>query len=240
MNIQLRKILSFFRKLIKKDAYSYEDPLFTYLKKILPSNPNILECGSHDGYDTAKLANFWPEGKIFAFEANPDVYKILSKVARYNPNIFTYPMAISDKTGKSTFVISGGKTNASSSLMEPKEYLFHPEIEFTHSIQVDCITIKEWAIANKINKLDFLWLDMQGAEPLALMGLDQLFENVSAIFSEINFKENYKGNWLYPELKEYLKTKGFEVIYTDIHYEDSGNALFVRKDIINIHSFKII
>ena len=225
------KVLVQFKNKFLKRKFEYEEPLFSILKKVLPPNPVILESGAHNGYDTARLATFWPKATIHAFEPNPNVFAKLKREVRYRNNIKIYSEALNQEVKIQDFHISAGKSDSSSSLLTPKEYLDHPEIVFSETIKVSAITLDFWSEREKIPLIDFMWLDMQGAEYPALIGGTKILPNVKAIYSEINFRENYEGNILYPEYKKFLESKNFVEVFTDIKFNDSGNALFLRKDI---------
>ena len=47
---------------------------YALLKKILPANPVIIEAGAQFGEDTQWMSQFWPQGKIYAFEPSPESF----------------------------------------------------------------------------------------------------------------------------------------------------------------------
>lgn len=105
----------------------------------------------------------------------------------------------------------------------------HNNISFNESIDVACITLDDWAEANNIERIDFLWLDLQGVEPLVFQASPKVLENVEVIFTEISLIPLYKDSILYPEFKEWLKSRGFELKREDMPWIHGGDVLFVRK-----------
>ena len=88
------------------------------------------------------------------------------------------------------------------------------------------------AVVGHIEWVDFLWLDMQGYEPLALQFAATLLPNVRAILTEVNIVEMYAGAMLYPAYQSFLKSKGFQVEQEHIPPERDGSggvAFFVRR-----------
>jgi len=81
---------------------------------------------------------------------------------------------------------------------------------------------------NNVDRIDFLWLDMQGYEPLMLQSSKKILKTVKVIYTEVNHKELYKGAILYPEFKQWLEKQGFTLVKTCFPFEDWGDALFVR------------
>ena len=83
-------------------------------------------------------------------------------------------------------------------------------------------------INQNINKVDLLWLDLQGKEPDVLLSSEKI-NLVKYIYTEVSIVSNYKNQKLYPQLKEYLTDNNFKVIFEDIRWEDGGNVLFKNK-----------
>lgn len=62
------------------------------------------------------------------------------------------------------------------------------------------------------NSVDFLKLDVQGAELLALRGAEQTLARTAVVHCEVEFAPIYAGQPLYPELQTFLGSCGFELI----------------------------
>jgi FkbM family methyltransferase len=221
----LFRIQGTFDHLLKKGVI----PL-SFMKQFLPENPTIVEAGAHKGKDTLKLSKTWPKGFIHAFEPVPELYKKLLTTTQKRQNITCYPMALSDTSGTSKIYISGGISDGSSSLLKPLEHIkIFPDVTFDKSIEVDAITLDAWAQKYSIQHVDFLWLDLQGMELNVLKSGASLLKNVRALYTEVSLVETYKNAPLYPDLKDWLMNRGFEVRREEITGL-MGNVLFVRQD----------
>ncbi|MBS1773236.1 MAG: FkbM family methyltransferase [Bacteroidetes bacterium] len=202
-----------------------------YIKKFLPANPVIIDCGSYDGGDSiewVKAAN----AQMHAFEPVPRLYaQLIKNIAPYSKNIKCYTVALSNENGKAKFFVSEGKSDGSSSLLQPKEHLIdHPSVTFDESIEVDTMTLDSWAAKYNVPKVDMLWLDMQGFELHMLKASKVILDTVKVIHTEVSLKETYEGVGQYNELKDWLATKGFKVQLECIpDGYDMGNVLFVRQ-----------
>lgn len=199
------------------------------LRKYLPRNPVIIDCGAHDGSDSVDLHKFL-KGSVHCFEPVTHLYeKLVRRVTGMN-DFFTYKIALSDNTGFSEFFISEGESDASSSLLPPKEHLKdHPKTLFNHSIKVETMTLDDWALKYGIDHVDLLWLDMQGFELNMLKASTHILDKVKVIHTEISVKETYEGVVQYKDYKKFLEQKGFTVVMEAIPKGwDMGNALFVR------------
>jgi 2-O-methyltransferase len=221
-------------------AYNYiwnyilkRNPFWNELKFIgqfLPKNPVILEAGAHIGGDSIKMALAWKGVKIHAFEPIPDVYRKLISRTFFFKGITTYPVALGASTGQAKIFVSKGDSDASSSLLAPKEHLkTDPGVFFEEGITINTITIDEWAKVNNVTHIDFMWLDMQGYELAALMSGTNVLKTVKAIYTEIFLSELYEGAPLFDQVKAWLETQGFKVEKLEMVSQQSGNALFVRK-----------
>jgi FkbM family methyltransferase len=200
------------------------------LKKYLPHNPVIIDCGSHDGSDSIELAKLFTGASIHSFEPVNELYNRLVKNTNTYENITCYSIALADKNGSMNFYISEGGSDASSSLLEPKEHLNdHPDTYFSKKVDVVTKTLDTWAIENAIEGIDMLWLDMQGYELKMLKASEFILNTVSVIHTEVSTRETYKEVAQYNELKSFLEAKGFSAKVEAIPKGwDMGNVLFVR------------
>lgn len=204
------------------------------LPRFLPENPVILEAGAFDGEDALRMSQLWPKGTIHTFEPVPLLF-LKTKARTFNcKNVRCYQMALSATTGRAQFFVSSNAQNeisGSSSLLEPKDHLkFYQDIKFNNTIEVQTMNLDEWAIANNVDHIDFMWLDMQGAEFAMLKSAPNILKTVKLIFMEIAFKETYKDIPLYPEVRAWLEAQGFAVAFEETcgAAKAEGNALFIR------------
>ncbi|MEP7108248.1 MAG: FkbM family methyltransferase [Ferruginibacter sp.] len=208
----------------------YEKISKTLLKKYLPEKPIVIDCGAHDGADSVELAKIL-KGEIHSFEPVNNLFSRLKTNTHNFPNIYCYEIALSNKNGSQDFYISEGRSDASSSLLMPKAHLDdHPDTFFKTKITVKTLTLDYWAEINKIEKVDLLWLDMQGFELNMLEVSEKILAKVSVIHTEVSTKETFVGVAQYAEYREFLENKGFNVVLEAIPVGwDMGNVLFVRK-----------
>ncbi len=211
--------------------------VFNIVQNYLPQNPVILEAGAFDGVDTERMKIIWPEATIFSFEPDPENFVKLQNKTKNLKNVFISTLALSDKIGQAIFYRSQDQRNVgnrqSGSLLAPKEHLaYAPHVTFSNDFDVYTTTIDDWAKTQGINQIDFLWLDMQGAELLALKAGTNILKNVRAIYTEVEFVEAYKDQALCGELQHWLEGQGFTLIAQDFPLEKNkkwyGNILMVK------------
>ena len=201
-----------------------------YFAKFLPDDPVILEAGAYNGGDTREIALRWPRGHVHAFEPVPELLALVKQQAAGLKNISCYDVALGPEDGSAEFYVSGGASDASSSLLRPSGHLDeHPDVSFERTLHVKVRSIDSWAAENNVSKVDFMWIDMQGAEMAALKGAKKILPTVKVIYTEVSLKPLYETGPLYPEFREWLDAQGFKVAREALASEDCGNVVFVRE-----------
>lgn len=201
------------------------------LKKFLPANPVIIDCGAHVGADAIELARIFPDATIHCFEPVPEIFAGLQHNTRKYDNIKNYNIALSSFNGTSKMYVSSGSSDASSSLNKPKDHLAdHPTVYFDNVIEVKTCTLDTWAAEHNIPGIYFLWLDMQGHEYEMLNASPNMLSTVNLIHTEVSTKEAYEKALLYTSFKAWLGVKGFQTAIEAVPAgSDMGNVLFTRR-----------
>jgi FkbM family methyltransferase len=197
------------------------------ITQLLPPRAAVVEAGAFDGHDTAQLARLLQRGQVYSFEPVPDLYaQAARRTARY-PNVKLFQCALGRDCGEAEFFVSSNRGMSSSLLPPGAMGQLYQGVTFSR-IRVSVTTLDAWAESNGIQRVDALWLDLQGHELAALQGATRLLEGVRVIFTEVNFLPIYAGGALYHELHAWLFAKGFQVLRIDFPHEDQGNVLFHR------------
>jgi len=199
----------------------------------LPEDPIILEAGALDGTDTVRMARRWPSAQIHAFEPVPAAFELLASGTAAIPGVSIYETALSDRTATALLHLSADEEGRyrpdSSSLLEPTAHLdLHPQVTFPSEIAVATITLSDWARATGVERVDFMWLDLQGMELAVLASSPEFTQRSWAICTEVVLTELYAGCPLYPEVRDKLRLLGFRPVIERID-EHSGNVLFVSE-----------
>lgn len=193
----------------------------------LPSDPYILEAGAHSGEDTVRFAEAWPKGRIFAFEPVPLFFERLSTVihSKNISNVQTFPFGLFSSTGAHPFYYSQNCGGASSYLPAGKiAEINYGDIQMT----LPCMTLDDWADKYGIDHIDFMWLDMEGAEYHMLKTSPKILETTKVILTELNFKSFREDHTLYDTLKPFLESQGFtlHMIWGSASWQATG--LFIK------------
>lgn len=199
------------------------------LKRYLRRDAVILEAGAHRGTDTIALARMFPLGRIHAFEPIRELYEQLRRNTAECPNVTTYPLALGEAETVESMWVGGSAEDGSSSLLAPKAHLdVYGDIRFDRTQAVHLTTISEWARREGVERIDGMWLDMQGYELTALKAAGPVLATTRAMILEISALELYDGSPLWPEVRGWLEGNGFRVRTESWHKSGvDGDALVV-------------
>jgi FkbM family methyltransferase len=131
----------------------------------------VIDIGANIGYYTLLFAKWvGPTGKVYAFEPEPTNFQLLEKNVKANnyKNITIFQKAVSDKNDKLSFYISD-ESSAANQLFKPQK--------FSQIIDVDSVKLDECLPIDE--KIDFIKLDIQGAEGTAIKGMNSILKNNS-------------------------------------------------------------
>jgi FkbM family methyltransferase len=164
-------------------------------------------------------------------EANPKIYSQIEHVNNKNSNERAFNFAISDIDN---VVCKFNVTNngQSSSILELDKHIeHHPHIHVTEILNVNSKRMDSLINENDINvsDYDFINLDIQGAELLALKSFGELIKNFNYIYTEVNIASIYKNCALITEIDEYLNNYNFERVETTMTQFEWGDALYLKK-----------
>lgn len=171
----------------------------------------IFDVGSRDGYQSVEFRQWFPDSRIVAFEANPNQIPLCINTTK-NHNIEIVPKAAGNENGETTFFIASNNVGASSLLKNAN----HPRSNNwpQTKVTVDMVRIDDWCKENKVETIDLLWMDVQGAEKIVLDGCGDLLNKVKAICTEVEIDHMYEGSILKGDLDSYLLDRGFVELQT--------------------------
>ncbi len=223
---------------------SYNAIDLNWLPQFLPYNPVILEAGAFRGQDTVRAAKIWPNGRIIAFEPDPNGFKELEKnVAEAQvTNVELHSLALSSYNGSALFNICLGPNNNepaygyASSLLPLKKgmeiFCKGPQIE------VPCVTLDAWCKENQIDTIDLLRLEVEGAEYGVLKNSPNILKKVKILYIKTYIHPHRLGMTNYPALKEFLEKSNFVLLSHRYQPGIIGHAIFLSRELFDAY-FKL-
>ena len=192
----------------------------------------IIDVGANIGIT---VQHFQPYAKkLYAIEPSPEHFEALKKNKEINEwdNVELFQLALADKTGEMSFTQNIHNRTMNTLIVGEKtgedEHKVKPEIGnalikargYEGSITVKTQSMDDFFIENKIDHVDFMKFDAEGAEDMILRseGFKKIVDKIDAIMVEFHFP-----NWM--ELVQYMTQFGFKAR----QYESSAKViLFIR------------
>ncbi len=126
----------------------------------------IVEVGANYGNDTAHFVND-KNNEVWAFEPTPELIEHLLDRFKGDSNFHLIGKAVDTEETTKIFNIAGGGDWGCSSLYEfaddiHEKWEGRPDFQVTHKVEVETVRLDTFIIENKIEKIDYLWVDAQG------------------------------------------------------------------------------
>jgi FkbM family methyltransferase len=191
--------------------------------------PVILEIGANCGQTTIEFLEVFPDARIYCFEPDP---RAIEKFKRNidSPNVELVEAAVGADSGFVMFHQSSGAEwidpsgwDHSGSIRKPKTHLeVWPWVKFEKQIPVRMIKLDDWVTDRKIERVDFIWADVQGAESDLILGALQTLSKTDYFYTEFSDDEWYEGQINFQLLSSLLSN--FSLVH-----KFNSDALFRRR-----------
>lgn len=186
---------------------TYEPFETELVKKEIKKGDIVLDIGANIGYYTLIFAELvGEEGKVFAFEPEPTNFALLKKnveISGYQ-NVMLVQKAVSNKTGKFKLYLCEDNNGGHS---------IYKQHNSKRSVEVETTRLDDY-FKNDGGKINFIKMDIEGAEMEAIQGMPSLLKknkNVK-IISEFNPPLLKQGGIEPAEYLELLIGFGFKLL----------------------------
>lgn len=181
----------------------------------------IFDVGSRDCMQSCEFAQHFPNAKIYAFECNPNTLDLCKQNIKNYSSITLVEGAVCDYDGDITFypidqsktitTWKDGNPGASSIYKSNGNYTVEKYVQneiTTNAHRLDTVMEKL-----NIPRVDYVWMDLQGAELLALKGLGKYLKDVRLIHTEVTHTEMYTGQVLFDEFDQFMTLNNFRLTH---------------------------
>jgi len=142
----------------------YEPRVTELVQREVEAGDVVLDIGAHVGYYTLIFAQLvGGRGRVFAFEPEPKNFALLESNVRVNGyhNVTLIRKAVSDKTRKVRLCLSEDNSG---------DNRIYDSLDGRRSVEVETLSLDDY-FAGYQGRIDFIKMDIQGAEPAALRGM---------------------------------------------------------------------
>jgi FkbM family methyltransferase len=153
----------------------YELDITNFFLNNLKPNSRCLDVGANFGFFTCLMARFCHQGKVVGIEPNRHVYELMRDNIYINGlQEWTTPKhaAISDTVGVLKLYRRVRRSGNTSIFEAPEVFLEALGEPKSEPFEVACLRIDDLLLEFD-NRIDFIKIDVEGAEPLAMRGAQQ-------------------------------------------------------------------
>jgi FkbM family methyltransferase len=197
---------------------SYGARLIDTILSHLPVAGTFIDVGAHVGGITLPAASHvGPEGRVLAFEPNPETATLLRRNVTKNlaTNITVVQLACLDERKRSEFYVNDSSHSGKSSLSARNA-------RSRRTVTVECDTLDSILVTHEVNRIDVVKIDVEGAELQVLKGMERLlrkFLPVVVLEIEPTLLESFSARA--SDLYGFLAAKGYRA-----ESIDSTNVIF--------------
>lgn len=169
----------------------------------------VFDVGANIGEWSAVAVRFLPEATIDSFEIAPSMAQSLAARFAGEPRVHPHAIGLSDQAGtvEIDFFMAGGSTGTTMLVNERVHTPANTQRQ-TATVEVGDTFCRDAGI----ERIDFLKIDVEGAEPKVLRGFERMFaeERVGLVQFEYN-SLNIGSRWLLADAYAFFETHGFVV-----------------------------
>ena len=169
----------------------------------------VFDVGGHRGQSAVQFVNAFPRADIYSFEPFPESYQLLVASVKDIGRVHPYQAGLAERSGTRLFHASD--ESCLNSLLPATEDWAWKTRPLRPAIELEFVTLDEFCEAHGIQTIDFLKIDVQGAERLVLQGADRYLKSgsIRGIKLEVTFIEAYEGQSRFDELYRKLTDYGY-------------------------------
>lgn len=188
---------------------------------------SVIDGGASNGSFTDAFLQLHRPQRIVLVEAMPDRAEELRTRYAGKAGVSVVAAALADKEGEAQFEINQHVNSSSLLPIDPRNSeWFSRDLRVAQTVRVPTLTLPALMEEQKLQTVDLLKLDLQGAERFVLTGGEGVLDRVRVIYTEVFFEQLYASAWLFWDMNEFLAGRGFKLCgLSNIVHSSSGDLL---------------
>ena len=183
--------------------------LAAYFKRVGKTKLHIVDVGAHKLEVVSHFKNHI--GKYFGFEANKKNYRAAIKTIDAKPKHKLSLAAVSSKSGKKISFFEHTDSSGAGSVVQ------YDTEKLTKANSVETVALSDFIKSEKLNKIDFLKIDVEGNEPLVLQGMNESPILPEVIMVEFDDEKTRALGKNYKDLLKKLESFGYFTLVFEWH-----------------------
>ena len=167
-----------------------QDFVMEFLQDVVKSSKTILDIGSHAGSHTVLYKHINPDCKIYCFEPQSEMFKLLEHNISKNSfkDVIAHNKGVANvaiKSSMSKFVLDGDNVGKAIEYGTGKRFNLGGLQVGNGGEEIETLTVDSL----NLTECDYIKIDVEGFEPLVLMGAEQTIKKFKPT---ILFESNHK------------------------------------------------
>ncbi len=215
----MKKILNFVRRQIRRSSVpasfaEVERAERSFYLNYLRENMTVFDVGANVGELTLLFSRFAGDGSVHAFEASRAAFEKLEIVCRAanRRNVTLNHLAVAEKKGAIRLHVYDDNYLSFNTQAVRKIKEFGSNVEPVEIEEISAVTIDDYCAEKKIEQIDLLKIDVEGAELQVMKGARKMLQSrrVKCLTFEFGQATFDMGNNP-AEIEVYLKEMGYKI-----------------------------
>jgi len=156
----------------------------------------VVDVGAFHGIVTEFYRKAFPLADVYAFEPYPESAEICRKRHRNDPHVHIISSALGKASG--TALLHVNRFTAANSLLPTKDSSIIDDahwVETVGMLDVPVLSLDEFSAQRKLDRIQLLKIDVQGAEAAVIAGAADLLSRgaIDVVYAEVIFQPLYSG-----------------------------------------------
>jgi FkbM family methyltransferase len=226
----------------------YEPSVVRYLRYSVQTGMVCLDIGANVGFYSLLLANkVGASGKVIAFEPTAKIFEILQQNITQNnlKNVAAEQLALYNYDGFIQFHEGPPQFDVYNTIGQ----INHPDAmsQSFNANRIPCMRLDSYVASHKLNQIDLIKIDVEGAELFVLQGMEQMLAENPNLIILFEFTDHTTCGFDYSarDIINWLRAKGYQLFginskgrLVDLQLENSDfekwqNHMLIASNMVN-------